>query len=520
MTRIQEPDLLIDHDSGGGGGCQRFLGGPVEPFTYSGVTHMKLPGHVQKSSVGSKWFPFTYTSSCRAKNAEAVSLSSSSSSSATEEKPIIVVHNNNNNVILDVMDENTRWSSSTEYTPSCKTTSTILPPILPHSNGSSTGNKTKSRNSSTSHNLSNSSSNNSNSKSKHKNNMNNSNNVSNKNNCSPSSINKSSENRRISNNCGPASVTTTASSHINSNSRTLNHSSSSEDEEESGGRHLIIRYIQCNERPSKKQLVTLGLVSVVFLIVLVTLLALFLSPTSTRTLGNSSRSSGSGKDEISDAFISSDISSSLNNDDVELDDSDSYDDSDSSYYSSTSSSNINTGIDLKKVSKLSWDLLNSNQDASARGGSGSSSGTRGVSLPPLGGGGGDGEIILPAKMIYTSSGDSTDLMPSENGGVSIVGGGGSQNKKRSCCRTQKYSQIIKREGCEPMTIVNKMCFGQCVSVWVPGLFASFPVCRPSKSTFKMVTLTCGRNKEKRKRVRIEKVRRCSCMEIEPTAASL
>lgn len=545
MTRIEEPDLLIDHDiGGGGGGCKRFLGGPaVEPFAYSGVANRASGGVLHKNKSGEisrKWFPFSSNPSpkkpCRTKETDIVSFSSSSPTSPTREKPTFVHNNNNNNYIIDMtLDENTRWPSSTaqhSIIPSSNVNTgkhlpTILPPpaVVPSSNHSgimSSATKT-SRNS-------NSSSNNHSKSTKHSKNSNSNNHVNNsnnKNNCNSNSSssasssvnNKPSSNTRI-NNCGPASVTTTVDSHVGSSSNHYPCTSITGDED-NGGRHLIIRYINCNERPNKKQLVTLGLISVIFIIILVILLALFLGPTS--TLGGSSRNTNkNSKDNnaLSDTLISSDIASSLNNDDVDLDDSESYDDGDSPYYSGTTSS---TGLDLKKVSKLSWDLLNSNnQDSSSRGSSNGGGGRGGggsASLPPLGtiSSGGEGEIILPAKMIYTSSGDSTDLIPSEHGsGV----GGGSQNKKRSCCRTQKYSQVIKRDGCEPLTIVNKMCFGQCVSVWVPGLFASFPVCRPSKSTFKTVTLTCGRNREKRKRVRIEKVRRCSCMEIEPTAASL
>lgn len=556
MTRTEEPDLLIDHDSGGG--CKKFLSGsPVlEPFAYSGVASQKKPG--SEGSLG-RWFGFPSITSAQppagkttdGKSFTSCSLSSSSSSSVSslpalsEDNPVIVVHSKNN-VILDMTDENTRWSTSTTpclhqttvTSPTIiKSPQAVIPPPMVVPPGLA-GKTTKLRH------TSNYSSNNNNIKStKHGKNINSTNkniNNSSKNNCtsnnnsSTNSINnnnsKSAASNRI-NNCATASVpVTVGSEHIdpsNSGHHRHNHGGSGSDDEDSGARHLIIRYMQCNERPNKKQLVTLGLISVVLLIILIILLIVFLSPPRTPSSNSDINSTSSNTNEISDAFISSDISSNLNSDYSDLDDSDSYDDGDAPYYSSTSSSsssgssspsigNTNSGLDLKKVSKLSWDLLNSNQDASSRGssGGGNSKSTSGSVISPLSGSGrGEGEIILPAKMIYTSSGDSTDLMPSENGT-------GSQNKKRSCCRTQKYSQVIKREGCEPLTIVNKMCFGQCVSVWVPGLFASFPVCRPSKSTFKTVTLTCGHNREKRKRVRIEKVRRCSCMEIEPTAASL
>jgi len=149
-------------------------------------------------------------------------------------------------------------------------------------------------------------------------------------------------------------------------------------------------------------------------------------------------------------------------------------------------------LDLKKVSRMSWNLLNSNQD-----------------LRDGGLSGGD-ELVLSSKMVFSSAGEKLDN-PMRMHSTEEQG-----DKKRSCCRTEKYDQVVKREGCEPVTIVNKMCFGQCVSVWVPGLFASFPVCRPSKLVWRTVTLTCGRKRRRKRRVRVEKVKRCSCMEIEST----
>lgn len=561
MTRIQEPDLLIDHDSGGGGArgihCKRFLGGPVvEPFAYSGVAHnnnMLGSGSdgaspAKKSgALSGKWFPFSSSPKKPCSGSSCSKPNSTRHQSQTISRPEKAINNNNNNntIILDMLDDEsmTRWPNNhhNQQLSSCPCPPTPgVPGAAPTHQNNPNNNGLLS---STTKLSLNSSSNCKNKVTKHSKNSNSNNQQINnhgKNNCSITSNNGSVNNQpsRINNTCtaatAPAPAPVVRQPHITSSATHYHHNSNGiSDDEDAAGGHLIIRYIHCMERPNKKQLVTLGLITVVCLVVLIILLALFVGPTfKTRTLASKISSNSSSSNFNSDTLISSDITNSLNIDDGEGDDSsDSYDDDaggDTPYYSSTTTSK---GLDLRKVSKLSWDLLNSNQDASSRGvgtssssssssGGSSSSSSRGGgggSLPPLSSvsSGGEGEIILPAKMIYTSSGDSSDLMPSEH-----TGSGGAQNKKRSCCRTQKYSQVIKRDGCEPLTIVNKMCFGQCVSVWVPGLFASFPVCRPSKSTFKTVTLTCGRNGEKRKRVRIEKVRRCSCMEIEPTAASL
>jgi len=139
----------------------------------------------------------------------------------------------------------------------------------------------------------------------------------------------------------------------------------------------------------------------------------------------------------------------------------------------------------KRVSRLSWNLLNKPNPSSEANGNDVAE---------------DG-IVLPSNMVFTSA---------KNPGPGVKPG----QKPRNCCRTQKYSQVISSEGCESVTIVNRRCLGTCVAVWVPGIFESFPVCSPSRSTWKSVTLVCGQNRDKRKRVRVERIKRCSCMEAQ------
>ena len=128
------------------------------------------------------------------------------------------------------------------------------------------------------------------------------------------------------------------------------------------------------------------------------------------------------------------------------------------------------------------------------------------------------ELVLPPKMVYTSSdyhlrrepGDDSDFVQH----LQRTSSKNPTSNKKNCCKTQRYSQIIKREGCEPLTIVNRVCVGQCVSVWVPGLFASFPACKPSRSVWRTVRLKCGEDGSEVQKVRVEKIKRCSCMQIE------
>ena len=82
--------------------------------------------------------------------------------------------------------------------------------------------------------------------------------------------------------------------------------------------------------------------------------------------------------------------------------------------------------------------------------------------------------------------------------------------KQNCCTSEKYLETISSPGCTPIQIVNRHCKGQCVSVWIPGIFSSFPTCQPSRSHWKSVRLKCANGKKKL--VRVRKIRKCSCME--------
>ena len=153
--------------------------------------------------------------------------------------------------------------------------------------------------------------------------------------------------------------------------------------------------------------------------------------------------------------------------------------------------------DLRKASRLTWTLLNKNNKNKLE--------AKESNLAEDG-------IVIPSKMVYTSQSRSNPELISQVP-ISIHKAG------RNGCRTQKYEQVIRREGCESVTISNRKCLGQCGSVWVPGIFESFPVCQPSRTTWKTVTLRCGQNLERRERVSVERVKRCSCMEVESSPSA-
>lgn len=98
-----------------------------------------------------------------------------------------------------------------------------------------------------------------------------------------------------------------------------------------------------------------------------------------------------------------------------------------------------------------------------------------------------------------------------------------QYLKEDWCRTETFVQKIREPGCSPTTIINKFCYGQCNSFYIPRgprrhrkdderpAFKSCAACQPKKVSWVTITLTCGPDKYKRKR--IQKIRQCKCLPV-------
>ncbi|XP_060616020.2 gremlin-1 [Anolis sagrei] len=93
--------------------------------------------------------------------------------------------------------------------------------------------------------------------------------------------------------------------------------------------------------------------------------------------------------------------------------------------------------------------------------------------------------------------------------------------KRDWCKTQPLKQTINEEGCNSHTIINRFCYGQCNSFYIPrhiqkeeGAFKSCSFCKPKKVTTMLVTLTCPQLQPPRKRKRITRVKECRCLSID------
>ncbi|XP_053471569.1 DAN domain family member 5 [Ictalurus furcatus] len=83
------------------------------------------------------------------------------------------------------------------------------------------------------------------------------------------------------------------------------------------------------------------------------------------------------------------------------------------------------------------------------------------------------------------------------------------------CAALPFTQRITEEGCEPITVQNKLCFGQCNSMFVPpnggsGMHRGGPPCSrcgPSRARTVHVPMHCG-SQVREKRVML--VEECKC----------
>ncbi|XP_054825946.1 gremlin-1 isoform X1 [Eublepharis macularius] len=93
--------------------------------------------------------------------------------------------------------------------------------------------------------------------------------------------------------------------------------------------------------------------------------------------------------------------------------------------------------------------------------------------------------------------------------------------KRDWCKTQPLKQTIHEEGCNSQTIINRFCYGQCNSFYIPrhvrkeeGSFQSCSFCKPKKFTTMSVTLNCPELQPPSKKKRITRVKECRCISID------
>ncbi|GJQ65580.1 hypothetical protein Trydic_g7678 [Trypoxylus dichotomus] len=104
--------------------------------------------------------------------------------------------------------------------------------------------------------------------------------------------------------------------------------------------------------------------------------------------------------------------------------------------------------------------------------------------------------------------------------------------QKDWCKTEPLVQKVKEEGCITRTVINRFCYGQCNSFYIPKnpkrksrkhveeneeddengpAFKSCAFCRPKKFTWVSVTLRCPDLTPPFKRKRIQRIKQCKCV---------
>ncbi|KAK2193296.1 hypothetical protein NP493_16g12022 [Ridgeia piscesae] len=92
--------------------------------------------------------------------------------------------------------------------------------------------------------------------------------------------------------------------------------------------------------------------------------------------------------------------------------------------------------------------------------------------------------------------------------------------KKEWCKTEQLKQVVREKGCRKRKIINRFCYGQCNSFFIPksghrdmqiGAFRSCSFCKPKVTSWITVTLLCPGQTPRIKRKRIQRIKQCSCM---------
>uniref|UniRef100_A0A4W5PMC6 Gremlin 2, DAN family BMP antagonist n=1 Tax=Hucho hucho TaxID=62062 RepID=A0A4W5PMC6_9TELE len=91
--------------------------------------------------------------------------------------------------------------------------------------------------------------------------------------------------------------------------------------------------------------------------------------------------------------------------------------------------------------------------------------------------------------------------------------------RRDWCKTQPLRQTVSEEGCRSRTVVNRFCYGQCNSFYIPRHmspkpFQSCSFCRPHRITQLTVQLDCPGLQPAFRHRKVQRVKQCRCMSVD------
>uniref|UniRef100_UPI00398EA5CA gremlin-2b n=1 Tax=Pristiophorus japonicus TaxID=55135 RepID=UPI00398EA5CA len=92
--------------------------------------------------------------------------------------------------------------------------------------------------------------------------------------------------------------------------------------------------------------------------------------------------------------------------------------------------------------------------------------------------------------------------------------------KSDWCKTQPLRQTINEDGCVSRTVINRFCYGQCNSFYIPRhvkrdqeSFQSCAFCKPQKFTTLTIKLNCPDLQPPFRHKKIQRVKQCKCISV-------
>ncbi|XP_078462513.1 gremlin-1-like [Lampetra planeri] len=92
--------------------------------------------------------------------------------------------------------------------------------------------------------------------------------------------------------------------------------------------------------------------------------------------------------------------------------------------------------------------------------------------------------------------------------------------RRDWCKSQPLRQTVRERGCVPRTVINRFCYGQCNSFYIPrrataddDSFRACAACRPQRFSSLTVELSCPGLEPPLRRVRLSRVKHCRCVSV-------
>ncbi|XP_039539287.1 gremlin-2b [Pimephales promelas] len=93
------------------------------------------------------------------------------------------------------------------------------------------------------------------------------------------------------------------------------------------------------------------------------------------------------------------------------------------------------------------------------------------------------------------------------------------------CKTQPLRQTVSQDSCRSRTVINRFCYGQCNSFYIPRhvrkeqeSFQSCAFCRPQRFTSLTVELECPDLQPPVRFRKIPRVKQCRCMSVSVSEA--